>query len=296
MTLPFPHAIRVLSIIFNPLEGNRKLHQVLGWNDPDSLTKKYIDDVRECSYRYANYEIVERVEVDGIPVKEDGFKYTTESFLKCWRSGSGFHQPDQVSYRQIIKDFNIVKKINDSAIDEVWLFGPPYAGFYESIMVGKDAIWCNAPPLNMDVKRRFVIMGFNYERGVGEMLEDLGHRAESMLSKVYERTRGDANLWERFTRYDKTHPNKAECGNVHFAPNSASDYDWGNTRNVLSNCDDWLNFPNFKNVTRKMNCSEWGDGDIRLHHLWWFKHFPHVEGMTNGILNNWWEYVIKVNA
>ncbi|MBI5714754.1 MAG: hypothetical protein HZC38_15255 [Chloroflexi bacterium] len=255
---------KILSIIFNPLEGNRKLHQVLGWNDPDSLAKKYIDGVRECSYGYAQYEIVERVEVDGIPVKEDGFKYTTESFLKCWRSRSGFH--------------------------------PPYAGFYESIMVGKDAIWCNAPPLNMEVKRRFVIMGFNYERGVGEMLEDLGHRAESMLSKVFLKTRGEENLWERFTRYDKTHPNKAECGNVHFAPNSLSDYDWGNRREVLSNCDDWLNFPNFRNTTRKVSCSEWGDGDIRLHHLWWFKHFPHVEGTTNGVSNNWWEYVIKVNT
>jgi len=29
-------------------------------------------------------------------------------------------------------------------------------------------------------------MGFNYERGVGEMLEDLGHRAESILSHVFE--------------------------------------------------------------------------------------------------------------
>jgi hypothetical protein len=91
---------KVLSILFNPIvraEGSRTLHQVLGWNDPDALAKKYIDDVRGCSHGYANYEIAERVEVDGIPVKEDGFKYTTESFLKCWRSASGFHQPDLVN-------------------------------------------------------------------------------------------------------------------------------------------------------------------------------------------------------
>ncbi|MEL7436760.1 MAG: hypothetical protein AAFN11_22670 [Chloroflexota bacterium] len=66
------------------------------------------------------------------------------------------------------------------------------------------------------------------------MLEDLGYRAESMLFKVYEDVIGDANIWEKFYRYDKTHPKLAECGNVHFAPNSVKDYDWGNPTPVLS--------------------------------------------------------------
>ena len=66
------------------------------------------------------------------------------------------------------------------------MFGGPYFGFYESIMVGEGAYFCNAPPLNkVACSRLFVIMGFNYERGVGEMLEDLGHRAESILTHVF---------------------------------------------------------------------------------------------------------------
>lgn len=138
-------------------------------------------------------------------------------------------------------------------------------------------------------------MGFNYERGVGEMLEDMGHRAESIMAKMYEGKRGEANLWERFTRYDKTHPGRAECGNVHFAPNSLRDYDWGNPRPVKSGCDDWLNFPDFTGVTRLVSCSEWGSGDTRLHHLWWFKHLPHTGGETNGIANNWWAYILDPN-
>jgi hypothetical protein len=32
-------------------------------------------------------------------------------------------------------------------IDEIWLFGGPYFGFYESRMAGPGAFWCNAPPL-----------------------------------------------------------------------------------------------------------------------------------------------------
>ena len=51
------------------------------------------------------------------------------------------------------------------------------------------------------------------------------------------------NTWERFTLYDMVAPNNAACGNVHFAPNSEHDYDWGNKRVVWSTCDDWLNYP-----------------------------------------------------
>ena len=298
---------RVLSIIHDPaipFEGGRKLHQVLNWRDPDELAQKYIADVRECSYGLADFEIVERVEADGFPVKQDGFAYTPETYLACWRARSGFHQPDAVDYHRLLDEFDVIPKINSGAIDEVWLFGFPYAGYYESIMAGSGAFWCNAPPLEHRAgtrpapTRRFVIMGFNYERGVGEMLEDLGHRAESIIAKVFEGYYGETNLWERFTRYDKTHPGRAECGNVHFAPNSLSDYDWGSRRKVVSRCDDWLNFPNSlrEGVERQVDCREWGDGDIRAHHLWWFRHFPHVAGETNGVLNNWWEYVIQVDS
>ncbi|MEO8397514.1 MAG: hypothetical protein ABI700_31240, partial [Chloroflexota bacterium] len=129
----------------------------------------------------------------------------------------------------------------------------------------------------------------------GEMLEDMGHRAESMLSKVFEGTRGDANLWERFTRYDKTHPGRAECGNVHFAPNSIRDYDWGNRTPVKSRADVWYNFPELSGDPRLMTCSEWGDGDIRKHHVWWLSHFPHITGETNGMSWNWWEYIADPN-
>ncbi len=296
---PEPVRRRVLSIIHNPVmrsQGGRTVKQVFGWNDPDKLAQGYIEDVRWCSYGYVNYEIAERIEVDGFPVKRDGFVYDEQSYLEAWRTRR-FHNPDAVDYLRLVRDFKMIEKIDGGAIDEVWLMGIPYAGYYESIMAGPDAFWCNAPPLagTERCSRRFVIMGFNYERGVGEMLEDLGHRAESMLTKVFERTRGEENLFERFTRYDQKTPGRAECGNVHFAPNSVRDYDWGNPRYVLSHCDDWVHFPDLKGTERRVNCSEWGNGDIREHHRWWMRHFPHSSGATNGISHNWWEYVIDPN-
>ena len=95
--------------------------------------------------------------------------------------------------------------------------------------------------------------------------------------------------------YDKVAPGQAGCGTVHFAPNSDRDYDWGNPRTVVSTADDWLNYPDLTGEKQPMNCAQWGNGDIREHHRWWLKRLPHVEGRTNGFLNNWWPYVTDFN-
>ena len=297
--LPVPVRRAVLMVIHDPIlrsQGGRPLRERLGWNDPKRLARDYIDEVRRCSWGYANYQIVERVVVDGFPLKRDGFRYTEHSYLEALRAGR-FHDPDGVDYLELVNQFDIIHRVNSGAIDEVWLFGPPSSGYWESIMAGPGAFWCNAPPLDGTghCRRRFVIMGFNYERGVGEMLEDLGHRAESILSEVFKGKHGDAHLFERFTRYDLTHPNGAEAGSVHFAPNSLRDYDWGNPRPVLSRCDNWYNFPDLNGEPRVVTCREWGNGDIREHHRWWFRHFPHFVGESDGISWNWWEYVIDPN-
>ncbi|MFQ5407232.1 MAG: hypothetical protein ACE5FI_02270 [Anaerolineales bacterium] len=297
--LPTPPPLQrnVLAVVHDPVfpaRGNQKLHAVMRWNDPYDLAQRYIDDVHTCSHGYAKFEIVDSVEVAGFPVKADGFVYAPDTYLACWQRGAGFHQPDGVDYYRLLQKFDVLARIARGEIDEVWLFGFPYAGYYESIMGGPGAFWCNAPPLagTEHAARRFVVMGFNYERGLGEMLEDLGHRAESIMAQVFRDRRGERNLWERFTRHEKTHPGRAECGNVHFAPNSERDYDWGNSRPVLSRCDSWQHFPPGGSAPRKVNCNEWGNGDIRAHHLWWFEHFPHFTGETDGLSHNWWEYVL----
>ena len=290
---------KVLLIIHNPRVPSYggRLHEVMRWQNPDELVAQYIYDVAAASFGYANYEIVERIEVDGFPVKNDGFVYDPETYVQRWTSRTGFHQPDGADYGRILHDFTIIPTINAGSIDEVWLMGFPYAGYFESRMVGPDAFWCNAPPLiDRQAQRRFVMMGFSYERGPGEMLENLGHRVESIMSHVYRRKRGEGNLWNRFIRHEQTHPGEAECGNVHFAPNSQRDYDWGNRRSVASRCQTWLNYPDLSGEPQQVNCSEWGNGDIRQHHLWWLGHLPHVAGSVGGIANNWWHYIIDTNV
>ncbi|HEU0292540.1 MAG TPA: hypothetical protein VFR47_07375 [Anaerolineales bacterium] len=268
------------------------------WNRVEDLMAGFRSDIEQVSSGLVRYQIVERIDVDAFPVKVDGYTYNAKTYLNMWGRRTPAHVPDEVDYHTIVDHFEILQRVAKDEIDEVWLFGFPYAGFYESRMAGPGAFWCNAPPLtNTEAAgRRFVIMGFSYERGVGEMLENMGHRAESIMEKTFERLTGDDNLWKRFTRYEKTHPGRAALGNVHFAPNSDRDYDWGNPATVLSECDDWLyNFPDFKGLTRKVTAAEWGYGDIRKHHIWWMKHFPKTKGQRNGIHHNWWQYIANPN-
>ena len=188
LALPPPVRPRVLAIIHNPTiqpKGGRKAQVAYCWNDPDKLAQGYIDDLRDASYGYLDYEIVERIEVDAFPRKQDGFRYTDESFARAWNARQ-FHQPDAVDYLALVREFRMIERVDAGEIDGVWLLGLPYCGYYESIMAGPGAFWCNAPPLGgtQHARRRFVIMGFNYERGVGEMLEDMGHRVESIMTRL----------------------------------------------------------------------------------------------------------------
>ena len=292
---PFPR--KVFLIIHAPTlpsEGGVSLQQAFGWNDPDLLVDDFIADMGEASYGIAQFEVAERIEVDEFPIKADGFQYEAKPFAQNWRIKSGFHQPDLVDYGALLSQFNIIEKVTVGDIDEAWLMAFPYAGYYESTMGGPGAFWCNSPPLSdtESTLRRFVVMGFNYERGVGEMMESFGHRAESVMAKVYEVGAAENNLWERFTRYDSQNPDASEVGNMHFAPNSHRDYDWGDRRSVTSACDDWYDFPHLSGERRTVNSDEWGGGDTRLHHAWWFRHLPHAEGDTKGVSNNWWEYIL----
>lgn len=294
-----PVSPRVLMIVHNPpvaSEGGRRLTEIFGWNDPDRLARQYIADLEQASGGYVRYRIVERIDADWFPRKIDGFRYTGESYVAAWRSRR-MHEPDRIDYEAQVAAFDLIGRYERGEMDEVWFFAFPYAGDYESTMVGRDAFWCNSPPVpNTDhCSRRFVMMAFNYERDVDCMLENFGHRVESIMSRVFARHPPDQNLWNVFTRYDKTHPGQAHCGNVHFAPNSERDYDWGNPRPVISYCDDWLTFPDMPGRPRWVDCREWGNGDMRLHHLWWLGHLPRVGGETFGVSNNWWSYVIDPN-
>ncbi|MFH0874922.1 MAG: hypothetical protein V1859_03230 [archaeon] len=100
-------------------------------------------------------------------------------------------------------------------------------------------------------------------------------------------------MWDRFG-HNKGQTNNIQyyqCGSVHYAPNSLSDYDWSSYDNVLSNCDDWYNYPNFMNTNKMINCTDW-NCDAREHKIWWLSHLPRAPGTEEAISNNWWDYIV----
>jgi len=295
MTLP-RYTPRVLMIVHDPwVAPGVRLHQQMGWHDPDVLALQYQADIRLASHGAVAYEICERVDAPWFPVKVDGFCYDSDSYVRRLRAAR-MHQPDGLDYRQRLQQFELITRFNRGDFDEVWVFSFPYAGEYESIMIGPTAIWCNAPALRIaDLRANMVMMGFNVERDVGCMLENFGHRMESMLAYWSRRDSRVAQLWQDFCGYDQQGTGPAGCGNVHFAPNSRRDYDWGHRQAVWSHCDWWRTYPYGGNRSlRQVDCSEWGNGDMRAHHIWWLQHLPHHPDWVEGVWGDWWKHAFEV--
>ncbi len=306
-------AENVMLLIFNPViesQNNQKLSQFLNWSDPDQLTQQYILDVKDSSGGIVNYQITKKLEVDGFPVKADGFKYSDETYLECWRDHSKCHSSDSVDYYKILSDYDVCGKRNRDEIHELWIFGGPWFGYWEAVMAGLGAFWTNAPPLyNSTCQKQLHIMGFSYERGVSEMLENLGHRVEGTMSHLYNgwafgygppSTQLPTSLtnWDKFSAKEYDPGVIAGCGFIHgslntpnYNPSNYWSYDWGNTNFVQSTCNDWLNFPNLTSQTETINCQAWNCTGYGFK-KWWFNHIPRYEGKTDGKWNNWWRYIL----
>jgi hypothetical protein len=163
---PKPVEVKVLVLNFDPIvqkEPLVRLHEECRWQDPRVLAQGYADDVKKASGGLIQYRIVDWQDLDEFIVKTDGFIYTLAEYLRCHRAGKGWHSPDGADYPKLIAKHKIVARIETGEIDEVWWFGAPYFGFYESAMAGKGAFYINGGvfgPDQVSCQRAFAIMGF----------------------------------------------------------------------------------------------------------------------------------------
>lgn len=317
-----PIRVRVLVVELNPMIPGASrtvpdpaapplpLNEAAGWRNPLELAAGFLEDVTVASSGAVQYEIVRWEIVREFPVKKDGFVFTPESYMASRRDPKAhpWHQPDGVDYARLVERLDLVRRVESGEFDEVWTFGAPYFGFWESTMIGRGAFDVNGEPHPEIASRRpFVIMGFSYERGVAEMLEDLCHRTEATLTHFYGGWEADklTTTWARFAANEKQ-SGTAAVGTCHYPPNGERDYDWANPRFVTSTADDWLHFPNPTGRSRRFNCEEWsgpyrktnGHPDYHRNYLrWWFTHLPKAPGKgSDGRLNNWWQYVFGFGA
>jgi len=294
---------RVMVIDFNPViesQGNKKIRDLKGWANPVPLESQYINDVKIASGGYLNYQIVLRKgDLDQYPTKNNGYVFTDEEYLSALNSPTD-NARAIINYNKVLNDYEVCQKLNNNEIDELWLWGGPWFGYYEVTMTGPSAFYTNSSPFSGNsCNKNMIVMGFSYERGISEMVENLGHGLEGTLSHFFGEnsttTSGNYTTpWGKFALSEKVAPGKSGCGWMHYAPNSASDYDWSNKRTVSSTCDDWLNYPNLTNVALLIDCNRW-NCDGYQYKKWWLAHLPKASGKTNNYWNNWWKYFAELN-
>jgi len=308
-----PLVIKVALVLQDPVIDStrmRKIHQVRGWADPRTLANQLVEEFSRVSDGVVRFQIVEMHDDGKIFSRLDGKFMTVDTLAYFFSSLSRLYGREvegtlqnlaekqgrvRFDYNAMIDYYDFDTKRNSGVIDEVWVYAYPFASLYESILAGPNAFWWNAPPLDHPgLEKLLSIMGLNYERGIAEAMHSFGHRAESAMRHAYGRWDVHAekpNNWELFTTIDKDKPGKAHVGNIHFPPNGMSDYDYSNRRYVISYADNWKRYPILLDQRRSINCSEWGCSHLG-YMRWWFSHLPRYRGVTDGILNNWWHYVV----
>lgn len=293
---------KVFLLIFNPqMSESQNILQKYNWNNPDNITQEIIEFFKETSGNRLNFSVAKRVEVKDFTTLVDGYKYNPQTFHECILDHSKCHDPQGSDYEKIVEDYNICSLLNKGEIDELWMWGGPYFGFYESQLVGPNVYWYNGPGIeNSQCKRLIPIMGFSYERYLGEAIEDFGHRTESTFAYLYPGSGQNsmANFWTKFAMNDFQSPSYdfSGCGSVHFAPNSTSDYDWGNKSYVPSYCHQYLTTINPDiSKTKSINCDAWGCTGLG-YFKYWYEHIPSFSETSNGKYHDWWRYIADPNT
>ncbi|RMG42396.1 MAG: hypothetical protein D6718_13925 [Acidobacteria bacterium] len=292
---------RALLFVFDPVMENKggvRMHEAYGWFDPVTLTAAVTAELEAHSHGRAPIEVVETDIVDDYPFFEDGFRYDDATYDEAMRTGEWHH--GRFDYARFVADAALAKRVERGSIDEVFVYGAPYFEMWESTMAGDGGYWCNSPPVEgVPSERLFVIMGWNYERGVAEALHSWGHRAESVLDHAYgPRTPDRSTTWSAFCLIDAKAPGQGSIGDVHFPVNGLADYDYCNPRNVSSDADCWYAYPDLACPRRPVGCDDWSpfrEDPHREYLEWWYDHMPHVAGAgADRFLANWWRYLIDV--
>lgn len=304
--------VKVMVLNYDPLipaQGNRPLHEVFNWTDPAVIMAAYEEAFERTSGGFIDLEISQWRNLNAIPKKTDGFAYGADEYYNLWKSAGPWHTPDGVDYPKLLAENRVPELVDAGVVDEVWLFGAPHFGYWESAMAGPGAYFVNGGTYpEVPSSRAFVVHGGNYERFVDVLMHGTGHRTEATMQHFY----GGWNLANPVTNWDKFSANAqqsnglAGIGTAHYPANGQSDYDYANARIVQSNADDFLDYPNLDNITRPVNRESWGmlggtefyDGsDYQQDYFQWFyTRFPRGAGFNaDGRANNWWKYVYDFN-
>ena len=298
--------VNVWVLDFDPLIDGVPLTTSRAWSDPLALDPVYAADVATASTGIVDQRIVRTTTIRDYPVKPGDFRFTNAFYLGCLADSSPSRCSQLIDYGAVLNTTFDARlgtpcdAVRRGRVDEIWLWGGPWFGYAEFRPVRPGEMCAG-------ISRTFVVMGFSYERAESDMLHDLGHRSEALIQGGI-----GMDLWNRFDgqwgRYsqdffcpaqpDATHPEVpagvTHVGNVHFPPNAYCHYQFDRQHPVVSDADDWLNFPNLTGATTIVDAGTWG-GTQQSYTLWWLGHLPRHRGIADGVNTDWWTYVFPAH-
>lgn len=301
----------VAVLIYDPIlesEGGKRLTEWLDGRDPVEYSRILANVVREASWGYVNYEIVDVIRVDGFPIKQDGFRYDDASFLEVRRTQQW--QPSTSSYRAMLEENGLLGRVQRGELNEVWVWGAGGMHFDEFAMFipnryarfgPTDNGWLYRPyDIPPECGHTLWMMGFNYECGPDNMVHSYMHRVESMAALQFADgvwdTKGRRDAWNVFSFLECDTPGTVSMvGNCHVPPNGQSGYDYDNKRRVLSFADQWHAYPDLRGEPRLVSSDEWGNNQFG-YMKWILEHLPKSAGATAEGYNNWWVYVANTDG
>ncbi|MFQ3586677.1 MAG: hypothetical protein SNJ76_03295 [Fimbriimonadaceae bacterium] len=210
-----------------------------------------------------------------------------------------------VDYGAIVERIGIRDWVEKRGVKQVWIWG--YHGgvvdLWESNMSSPTGDVSNSDRNNDDLpvlNATYTVYHYNYQRGLGEMLENHMHQLEHLLNHVDGRDVTPPERWPELLFWGKfvgsdashklvTHPRRV--GWTHYAPNSESDYDWANPNFVESDIEDWR--PEGGGRVELISSDRWARDPIRWR-VYWMQAIP---GANHGLtyrgkaLRNWWTFV-----
>lgn len=301
---------KVIVLIYNPIletEGGKTLIEHLKANDPREYSQILANVIREASWGYINYDIVDVVEVATYPKKVDGFRYTEETFLEVRRTQQW--QPATSSYRLMFEENDLLERFQREGITELWVWGAggmhmdEFAGYIPNRYARygpTDNPWFYRPyDIPPELGRTTWVMGFNYEVGADNMIHSYVHRIESQallaISDGIWNTHEKRDPWNVFSWLEMDHEGTAShVGNCHVPPNGQSGYDYNNRRRVMSWADNWTRFPDLRGQPRLVSADEWGNNHFG-YMKWICERVPKFPGYTEYGYNNWWVYIANTD-
>ncbi len=288
-----------------PSEGNRKLWEVFGWTDPRVLARQFEADLEFMTGGAIDVQIVDWRDLNEFPMFSDGFRYSPDAYVANRRSNTGWHD-GVTDFYHLARQQNLAALVNSNLVDEIWCFGDHFFSLFgEAWMAGPNSFFINGPSFpDAGFDRAIAGYGFNYERGVAEMVHNLSHRTENHGQRAF----GGWNLANPVTAFDRFSANyldspgrTAGVGTCHVPANADGHYDYADPRIVASSAWDWPNYPNLTATTTSVSSASWAFGPASDYHRdymdFYFGMMPRNAGTApDGRQANWFKYIWDFNS